>query len=104
MSRATATATHLLTVTSFDCQKSNSYFRIGRVNFQKVVEESDPRILRQFKHLVEARPIPVIGSKDESEVGEIGADCPLVGFGPNSSRVLEFFSQWSFQYLSFLRW
>ena len=77
-------ATHLVTVTSFDCQKSHSYFRVGRVNFQKVVDESDPRILRQFKHIVEARPIPMIGSKDESDVGEIGADCPLVVFWPKS--------------------
>ena len=62
---------------------SDSCFRIGRVNFQKVVEESDPRILRQFKHVVEARPITTI-SKDEGGVGEIGADCPLVVFWPES--------------------
>lgn len=51
--------------------------RIGRVNFQKVVQEGDPKILKHFKHVVEARPITII-NKDESETGSLGADQPLV--------------------------
>jgi hypothetical protein len=47
------------------------------VNFQKVVSESDPKALKHFKHIAEVRPIKVI-SKDDSEKGEIGAECPLV--------------------------
>lgn len=52
-------------------------FRIGRVNFQKVVEDGDPPVLKHFKHLVEARPITVI-SKDDSEPGDLSPDCPLI--------------------------
>ena len=53
--------------------------RVGRVNFSKVVEESDPKVLRHFKHIVEARPLKIItGKDDDSEKGEYGAEHPLL--------------------------
>ena len=65
----------VMILTHRECQP---WFRIGRVNFQKVVDqESDPKALRHFKHIIETRPITVI-TKDDTEKGELTADYPLV--------------------------
>ena len=56
------------------------------MNFQKVVDqESDPKALRHFKHIIETRPITVI-TKDDTEKGELTADYPLVVSMPTLPR------------------
>ncbi|CAE7264517.1 unnamed protein product, partial [Symbiodinium necroappetens] len=62
----------------------NDQFRIGRMNFQKIIQESDPDALKHFKHIMKARPIRVVkdatipGGDQEDGLGELVADLPMI--------------------------